>query len=123
MANRKRKRMLNFFVNDDEYDLIALKVKEANHNNFSRYARYMLIRGEVVKRDHTEIKLLTRELANLARSINQIAHRANETRNIHETDVIALQQMYGEVRAAVTERLVKMMSDESNERTKEVERV
>ena len=37
--------------------------------------------------------------------------RVNETRNIYEEDILDLQRMYSEVKAKVSERLVKMMND------------
>jgi hypothetical protein len=91
--------------------MIREKMKKTGTTNFSAYARKMLIDGYVIKRDFTEMKTLTKELANLARSINQIVLRANETRNIHEKDLLELQKYYRDVKSAVTERLVKMTED------------
>lgn len=79
--------------------------------NFSLYARKMLIDGYVIKRDFSEMKALTKELSNLARSINQIALRVNETRNIYQQDVKDLQAYYYNVKRAVSEHLVKMIKD------------
>ena len=79
--------------------------------NFSAYARKMLIDGYVIKRDFSELKSLTKELANLARNINQIALRVNETRNIYAEDVKDLQNDYANVKRAVSERLVKMIKE------------
>ena len=42
--------------------------------NFSMYARKMLIDGYVIKRDFGELKILTKELSNLARSINPVSY-------------------------------------------------
>jgi len=108
MANRTRKRLKLLYVTEKENALIADKMKQLGTRNFSLYARQMLVNGEVVKKDYTEVKLLTRELANLARSINQIALRANETRSIYKKDIYELQQSYGQVKAKVSEHLVKL---------------
>jgi t-SNARE complex subunit (syntaxin) len=81
----------------------------ARTTNFSMYAHEALTEGQIIKRDFKEIKALTRELANLAHNINQIALRANETRNIYEKDIVDQQRMYGEVKSKVSERLVKMI--------------
>ena len=83
----------------------------SHSRNFSMYARKMCIDGYVIKRDFAELKALTKELANLARNINQIALRANETRSIYEQDIKDLQRYYYNVKRACTERLVKMIRE------------
>lgn len=98
-------------VTEEQNQMIEQKMAQAGTTNFSWYARKMLIDGYIVKRDFSELKSLTRELANLARSINQIAKRANETRNIYEQDIKDLQVYYFKVKSAVSERLVKMLRE------------
>lgn len=83
MANRDRTVRLQLLVSEEEADMIRQKMLQVGTANFSMYARKMLIDGYVIKRDFTELKSLTNELANLARNINQIALRANETRSIY----------------------------------------
>lgn len=102
---------LQLFVTEEEAALIKEKMLQVGTTNFSMYARKMLLDGYVIKRDFSEIKALTKELANLARSINQIALRANETRSIYEKDVKNLQAYYQNVKRACIERLVKMVED------------
>lgn len=111
MANRKRMVRLQLFVTEEEAALIKEKMLQVGTTNFSMYSRKMLLDGYVIKRDFSEIKALTKELANLARSINQIALRANETRSIYEKDVKNLQAYYQNVKRACIERLVKMVED------------
>lgn len=111
MANRERTIMLRVMVTEEEANMIKDKMLQVGTSNFSLYARKMLIDGYVIKRDFVELKFLTKELANLARSINQIAFRANETRNIYEQDVKDLQRYYGEVKSKVSEYLVKMIRE------------
>lgn len=111
MAKRTRKKSLRFYVDDEEWNMIEQKMGQIGTNNFSEYARKMLIDGYVIKRDFSELKSLTKELANLARSINQIAKRVNETRSIYEEDVKYLQKEYREVKSKVSERLVKMIRE------------
>jgi hypothetical protein len=109
MANLEREIRLTVRVSPKEFDMIQEKMRQIGTGNFSMYARKMLIDGYVIKRDFSELKSLTKELANLARNINQIVLRANETRSIYEQDLIDLQQYYFNVKRAVTERLVKMI--------------
>ncbi len=93
--------------------MIRKKMIQVGTTNFSIYARKMLIDGYVIKRDFSELKSLTHELANLARSINQIALRVNETRSIYEQDIKDLQNYYSDVKRACSERLVKMIRKEN----------
>ena len=111
MAKRKRTVPLHVLVSEEEAALIKEKMLQAGTTNFSLYARKMLVDGYIIKRDFAELKLLTKELSNLARNINQIALRANETRNIYEQDIKDLQAYYYNVKRAVTERLVKMIEE------------
>lgn len=111
MAQRQRQIKKEVYVSEAEWDMIAQKMAQVNTTNFSLYARKMLIDGYVIRRDFSEMKALTKELSNLARSINQIALRANETRSIYEQDIKELQAYYYEVKRAVTERLVKIVEE------------
>lgn len=113
MANRDRTVRLQLLVSEEEADMIRQKMLQVGTANFSMYARKMLIDGYVIKRDFTELKALTNELANLARNINQIALRTNETRSIYQQDIDDLKQYYGNVKRACTERLVKMIDQEN----------
>jgi bacterial mobilization protein len=111
MAKRERTVMLRLMVTEEEADMIRQKMLQVGTTNFSMYARKMLIDGYVIKRDFSELKALTKELSNLARNINQIALRANETRSIYQQDIDDLKQYYGNVKRACTERLVKMIEE------------
>lgn len=110
-VNRTRELRKEIKFTEEEMNLIERKMLQVGTTNFSLYARKMLIDGYVIKHDYSELKALTKELANLARSINQIVKRANETRSIYEQDLKDLQHYYYNVKRAVSERLVKMSGD------------
>lgn len=112
MTKRSRERRLEVYVSEEEYALIQQKMAQAEVTNFSMYARKMLIDGYIIRQDFSTLKKLTRELGSLSNSINQIARRANETRNIYEQDVRDLQRYYKDVKRACTERLVKISEKE-----------
>lgn len=111
MANRSRTVRRELALSEEEWEMVQLKMAQVGTTNFSAYARKMLIDGYVFHRDFSELRALTKELANLARNINQIAFRANETRNIYAGDVEDIRRDYMNVKRAVTERLVKMMEE------------
>lgn len=111
MANRSRTIRKEIAFTVDEWEMIETKLNQLGTNNFSMYGRKMCIDGYVIKRDFSELKALTKELANLSRSINQIVKRANETRHIYEQDLRDIQSGFYEVKRKVSERLVKMLRE------------
>lgn len=112
MTAQTKKRRLIVEVTDEQWDMIQTKMLQAGTTKFAPYARKMLIDGYVIKRDFSEFKSLSKELANLSRSINQIVLRANETRNIYAQDLADLRRYYANVKRAVQERLVKICEDD-----------
>lgn len=115
MANREREIRLQLFVDSEEQEMIKHKMSQVGTNNFSAYARKMLIDGYVIRRDFSELKKLVGELGAIGRNINQIAKRANETRNIYEQDIKDLQRNYIEMKALINERLVKIIREDKGE--------
>ncbi len=111
MADRKRTVRREIALTQEEWEMVQVKMAQIGTNNFSAYARKMLIDGYVFHRDFSELKALTKTLSDLARSINQIALRANETRNIYEQDIEDIRQDYLNVKRAVTERLVDLVEE------------
>lgn len=49
MVNRNRKKQIKLYVTEQEYNLIKLKMKQFGTENFSVYARKILIDGYVFK--------------------------------------------------------------------------
>lgn len=94
---------------DQEYALLKSKMAAAEALTFSNFAREMLLDGQVRHYDFHELKLLTRELSRLSGSINQIAKRCNETRNLYEPDVLQLRREYMAAKALIQEQLVKLL--------------
>ena len=111
MANRARTVHLNFYVTEDEYAIIQRRMARAETANFSRYARSMLVNGYIIHQDFAVLRELAKELGSLARSVNQIARRCNETGSVHASQVEELRRSYANVKRACTERLVKMAEE------------
>jgi len=66
----------------------------AGIRNREAYLRKMVLDGYIIRLDLSAVKEMTRLLANATNSMNQIAKRANETRNIYESDIQDLQAQY-----------------------------
>lgn len=109
MSNRSRSKQLSIYFTPAEWEEVQAKMATAGVTNFTLFAREMLLDGEVRYYDFSVLKDISRDLARLAGSINQIAKRCNETRNLYASDVELLRQEYMQVKSIAQERLCKML--------------
>ena len=77
--------------------------------NFGAYARKMLIDGYVIKKDFSELKALTAELGKIGSNINQLAKRANESRNVNAEDIRNILVKQFEIERLVKATLAKLI--------------
>ena len=109
MANLEREIRLTVRVTPEE----AAKIKEnmtlTGTNNFSLYARKLLLDGYIVKLDFSELKEISAPLGQIARNLYQIAKRANETRSIYADDLEDIRKAYYKDFADLKERLIKLI--------------
>lgn len=114
---KKRKRAVQIIVRvtSEEKAEILKNMESVGISNLSVYARKMMLDGQVIHADFTEIKELSRQLGYLARNINQIALRANETRNLYKSDVEDLQRDYAAVKDKILTYLTKAVKSVSGD--------
>ena len=114
---KKRKRAVQIIVRvtQEEKAEILKNMESVGTSNLSVYARKMMLDGQVIHADFTEIKELSRQLGYLARNINQIALRANETRNLYKSDVEDLQRDYAAVKDEILTYLTKAVKSVSGD--------
>ena len=114
---KKRKRAVEIIVRvtPEEKAEILKNMESVGISNLSVYARKMMLDGQVIHADFTEIKELSRQLGYLARNINQIALRANETRNLYKSDVEDLQRDYAAVKDEILTYLTKAVKSVSGD--------
>lgn len=114
---KKRKRAVQIIVRvtPEEKAEILKNMESVDISNLSVYARKMMLDGQVIHADFTEIKELSRQLGYLARNINQIALRANETRNLYKSDVEDLQRDYAAVKDEILTYLTKAVKSVSGD--------
>ena len=114
---KKRKRAVQIIVRvtPEEIAEILKNMESVGISNLSVYARKMMLDGQVIHADFTEIKELSRQLGYLARNINQIALRANETRNLYKSDVEDLQRDYAAVKDEILTYLTKAVKSVSGD--------
>ena len=97
MANRVRKHMINFYVDDDELAAIRLKMEKINMTNQSLYLRKMALEGRIIKVDYSVFNDIGNSISGVARNINQIAKRINATDNIYAEDMKQIKQTQEEI--------------------------
>ena len=93
MPNRKREVRKVFRVTPEEEKLLALNMDKAGFNCFSKYAREMLMNGEINVVSHFEkesIKLLLIEYRRVGNNINQIAKVANSSGKVFRSELEAM---------------------------------
>lgn len=114
---KKRKRAVQIIVRvtQEEKAEILKNMESVGISNLSVYARKMMLDGQVIHADFTEIKELSRQLGYLARNINQIALRANETRNLYKSDVEDLKRDYAAVKDEILTYLTKAVKSVSGD--------
>ena len=114
---KKRKRAVQIIVRvtPEEKAEILKNMESVGISNLSVYARKMMLDGQVIHADFTEIKELSRQLGYLARNINQIALRANETRNLYKSDVEDLQRDDAVVKDEILTYLTKAVKSVSGD--------
>ena len=66
----------------------------AGIRNREAYFRKMIMDGYIVRLDLTEVREMVNLLSNATSNLNQIAKRANDTRNIYESDIRDVQENY-----------------------------
>ena len=74
--------------------MIAEKMEAADIIDRDAYLRKMSLDGYIIRLDLSDVKELTRLLANATNNLNQIAKRTNETRSVFANDINDLQAHY-----------------------------
>ena len=97
MANRQRNIQLKVWVNEEEKELIELKMAQLQTNKMGAYIRKMAIDGFVIYLDTENIKQMNNELSAIGRNINQIAKRINSTSLIYREDISDIKERLDEI--------------------------
>ena len=95
--NRTRAEQLIVRVTPREKELIQKKMEQCHTDNFSRYARKMLIDGYVLHADLSQFQELAGEVHKVGLNINQIAKTVNTTGMIYGDDMNRLREVMDEI--------------------------
>ena len=85
-------------VTPRENELIKERMELHGFKNFNTYARYMLLTGEVVTVDYSELIKLRTEINRIGTNINQLAKYVNTTEQITLENFQNLQSSLAEVK-------------------------
>ena len=84
-GGRKRKHLVKFFLNDEEYQKLC-KDAAAVNKDLSKYLRLVIHWIVPIEPPSVEVKEFTRELRRLGVSMNQIAAKANSLGYVDELE-------------------------------------
>lgn len=94
-------------VTPRENELIKERMELHGFKNFNTYARYMLLTGEVVTVDYSELIKLRTEINRIGTNINQLAKYINTNEEITLENFQNLQASLAEVKRLMEESLDK----------------
>jgi hypothetical protein len=97
MASRTRPIMLRFFVDENERNAIAEKMKSLGTDNLSAYLRKIAIDGYIINIDHAPIKECTAAINKVGVNVNQIARKANAGGGVSEADICEVKKAQKEI--------------------------
>jgi SepF-like predicted cell division protein (DUF552 family) len=110
LQNRTRAEQLIIRVTPEEKALIQKKMQQFGTENFSRYARKMLIDGYVIHVDLSEFQPLADEVNRIGVNINQIARAVNANGMIFGDDMQLLKELMDEIWRLLKSSLSALLS-------------
>ena len=87
VGNGKHAHMCTLRLTDQEYQIVALKMKQAGIREKSAYFRKMAIDGYILTMEIPELKEMISLMRYSSNNLNQIAKRVNGTGEIIETEL------------------------------------
>ena len=97
MADRIRKNLILFYVNDEELKLIDARMRSIGIKNRSAYLRKVALNAYILHADYSYLKEHSRQIRMVGININQIAHHLNATGEIYRYEIEAIKKMLDEI--------------------------
>lgn len=94
-------------VTEQENKLIKERMEFYGFNNFNTYSRYMLLTGEIITIDYSELIKLKTEINRIGTNINQIAKYINTNEEISIENYKELQESLSDIKRLVDEKFNK----------------
>ena len=105
---RSRPIRLDFWVTEQEKELIQEKMAQLGTDNMSAYLRKIAIDGYVVNLDLPELRELTMLLRRSSANLNQLTKRVHETSRIYDADLESLRTEFDRLLDAAAAILSKL---------------
>ena len=109
MADRKRKILLRFYVDDNEHEIIKKKMEMTKITTLSAYLRKSAIDGYILNLDLTEFKKIGAALHKIGVNINQIAKVVNETKLVYQNDIDDINENMTEIWQLLRSKMTKLI--------------
>lgn len=97
-------------MTNEEKKFIEDKMKEANIKKFQHFALTMLIQGEVLYTDFSELRQLNYEVKKIGSNINQVVRLENQFEEISTIDIKNLTEELQHLTALVGNELQRQQS-------------
>lgn len=99
-----------FRVTPRENELIKERMAIHGLKNFNTYARYMLLTGEVITIDYSELVKLRTEINRIGTNINQLVKYINTNEEVSLEHYQSLQELLSEIKQLMNTKIDKEMS-------------
>ena len=103
MPNRTRKNKIAVYLSDEELVHIGKKLEAARYKNREAYMRKMVLDGYILQLDLSLLTEAKRLLATATNNINQIAKKANESKQVYDEDIQGLQTAIRHMKRQINE--------------------
>lgn len=110
-VERSRPIMKRFFVDEEEEGYIKKRMAEAGVENFSHFARELLIKGEIKLIDFAAIKQLRLEVKRIGVNINQVVKVIHENGGLAGDEVSQLLAYQKELEQVVNQVIMTTIKD------------
>ncbi|MGT2906517.1 MobC family plasmid mobilization relaxosome protein [Streptococcus dentiloxodontae] len=104
-AKRSRPILKRFFVDEAENEAIKTRLADSGLTSFSRFARTMLLTGEVKVVNVEGLQELQTEINRIGTNVNQIARVANTDGSISPEQLVDVLTQLEDIRGLMTETL------------------
>ena len=96
-AKRNRGIPIQFYVTEQELELINSRMEQSGIKNRRAYMLKMATAGEIINLELSGVREMVRLLSNATNNINQIARRVNQTGNFYAADLDELRGQYDKI--------------------------
>ena len=105
---RPRNVNLSIKITQEERDMIDKRMAQSGMTTLRAYIVKMAVDGRIINVELDSVREMVRLLSNATNNINQIAKRANETRNVYAHDVETLKEHINNIWQQTKEILQKL---------------